>query len=243
MPLSVMIPPRLLAPLAGLGLVIGACTGGGDGPRVTIEELRDFEQPLPEDATGVDLAEFAPDAEVAFCDAAAAAPSRWIIDALIPVQFWHDTFDAVGDAPAEIQPSIDRLVAFAEARQRWSLGGGGARPELDETLDADMVALAESAVTTCRDLPLVVGPPGISDAPAWWSDLSGDEVAAQCRDIADRQASAVEQYVDEVGRQPRHQIEVEAVLPYTASDFHGVTLDENGLGVVIPVPGSACDLG
>ncbi len=238
-----MPAPRLLAAMVVVGLTVAACTGGGDDRRVTIEELRDFEQPLPADATGVDLAEFAPADPIAFCDAVASTPSRWIGDALFPVQLWHDTFDAIDDAPEEIRPSIDRLVAFAEARQRWSLSGDGERPELDEELNADVVALAETALATCSDLPPVVGPPGTSDPPIAWSDLTVDEVATRCGDSADRLASAVSEYVSTVGRQPRHQIEIEAVLPYTSSDFHGVELDDADRPVIAPVPGGACDLG
>lgn len=234
---------RLWQTLAGLCLVVAACTGGDEGRRVTREELLDFEEPLPADAVGVDLGDVAPDDEIAFCDAAASTSNRWITDALYPLQFWHDTYRAVDDAPGEIEPAIERLVAFTEARLRWSLTGDGERPDLDETLTADVVALAETAVSTCPHLPLVVGLPGVSDTPIGWRDLTDDEVSASCRDTEQRVATAIDEYVATVGRQPRHQIEMEPALPlFASSDFHGVELVD-GVAVVVPVPGGACDLG
>lgn len=238
-----VIRSRLLALVAGTCVALVACTSGEDGGLVTMEDLLDFEEPLPADAVGVDLEESAPSDEVAFCDAAGSAPSRWITDAVFPTQFWHDSFAGVEDAPADIAPSIDRLVEFAERRVRWHLTGEGPRPDLDEDLAADIIALADAAVGSCPDLPPVVGLPSVSDAPLGWTDLTEDEVAAQCGDIAGRLASSIDEYVHTVGRQPRHQIEIEAVLPYTTSDFHGVSRDEAGLAIIIPVSGGACDLG
>ncbi len=233
--------------LCGIALV-GGCTGGGDGEpqeqgqRVDLEDLLAFETPLPDDVVGVDMGDLAL-GPMTFCEAMGTLPTRWVTGALFPMQGWRDAFAQVSDAPPRAQPAIDRLVSFVERRLRWSLTADGDRPVLDDELNADIVTLAEAAIEACPGLPLVAGLPGVSNKPSGWNDMTEDEVVEHCAGIARGVEEGIQEFVELVGRQPRHQIEMEARLMYfVASDWHGIAVDSDGQAVVVPIPDGGCDL-
>ena len=160
------------------------------------------------------------------------------------MQVWVDTYAGVIDMPEAVAPSAQHLIGFTERRLRWSLTGQGERP----TWDAETVAAAETlmdvAITTCPDLPMVVGLSGQSDRPSGWSDMSDVEVAAHCESIARRFEEGVAEFEVDRGRPPRHHMELDLPIAYYgASDFHGIVIDAAGRPIVVPVPGGGCDLG
>ena len=233
--------------LLGVALMMTASACSSDEAEpvlVNLDGIADVQSSLPDELVGVDLGALGPEGPLGFCDAVGGAPVRWIDDALIPVQLWIDTFTEVIVVPAAASDPIARLLEFAERRQRWSLTGDGERPVWGDGQTAAALALADAAIATCEDLPLVLGLPGTSDRPVGWSDFDAAEVADRCARDRDRVVAAVGEYVAEFGRQPRHQMEMEPVLPlFYASDFHGVTLDDDGASIVLPVPQGACDFG
>ena len=78
--------------------------------------------------------------------------------------------------------------------------------------------------------------------PIGWRDLDDDEVAASCASIRSRLEREIDEFRASFGREPRHQIEMETMLPFfVASDFHGVGPDADGNAVAVAVPGGACD--
>ena len=78
---------RSLAGCLIAAVAIGAsCSGGDDGVRVPVELLLDLEEELPDDASGVDLGDLAPDDDLTFCEAFVAVPTYWVDDAVVPVQ-------------------------------------------------------------------------------------------------------------------------------------------------------------
>lgn len=197
---------------------------------------------LPADVAGVELGALQPDAS-SFCEAAATAPTRWITDAVVPLQFWIDSFADLPDVPEPAADAVRRLREFADERMRWQFGQRQERPIWDEVEIADALALAESAIASCQELPLVVGPPGVSVTPLAWEDLDPTSIADLCDSDRLRVEAAIEEFATAFGRQPRHQIEMEpAVARFYASDWHGVTVNPEGQAVVIPVPNGACDL-
>ena len=233
---------RWATPLALLAtaLLLAACSHGGSDDRATADQLAN-ETPV-ESLAGVDLGALAPDTST-FCQAVASAPVRWITDAVIPLQYWIDSYAAVSEVPAETEGALDRLRAFADERMAWHLGSRNERPLWGDAQVDDSLLLADAAITSCPDLPLVIGLPGTSATPLAWADLDAPAVAERCaRDLL-RVEAAVAEFVDIFGRQPRHQIEMEpALATFYASDWHGVTVGTGGQAEVLAVPGGACDL-
>ena len=215
-----------------------------DPTRVTMAELWTGAYD-PEQVEGVDVSEFGvvADGPVTFCEAAATTPLRWTVDALVPMQVWVDTYTAVIDMPEDVVPSSQHLVDLTQRRLRWSLTGQGERP----TWDAETVAAAETlidvAIASCPDLPMVVGLPGASDRPPGWSDMSDAAVADHCGSMASRLEEGLVEYQSDHGRPPRHHMELDLPIEYYgASDFHGIVAGTDGMPIVVPVPGGACDL-
>ena len=139
-------------------------------------------------------------------------------------------------------PAIDQLLAFTRDRLRWSLGGRDERPTWDAALDEAAITVSEAAITSCPDLPLAIGPDVISDMPFGWRDLDDDAVAANCASIRSRLERDIDEFQALYARAPRHQIEMETMMPFfVASDFHGVGPDADGNAVAVAVPGGACD--
>ena len=152
-------------------------------------------------------------------------------------QLWIGHRDPEGAGPA-----IDQLLAFTRDRLRWSLGGRDERPTWDAALDEAAITVSEAAITSCPDLPLAIGPDVISDMPFGWRDLDDDAVAANCASIRSRLERDIDEFQALYARAPRHQIEMETMMPFfVASDFHGVGPDADGNAVAVAVPGGACD--
>jgi hypothetical protein len=106
----------------------------------------------------------------------ALAPVRWITDAVFPLQVWIDTFDGVADIPAPAEPAMALLNDFASTRISWQLGAVDDRPIWGDDQIAASMSLADAAISTCPELPLVQGLPGTSDTPISW--LEEDAAAA-----------------------------------------------------------------
>lgn len=237
---------RIALLVLALGVVGSGCALLDEDPRrVTMPELiaGAFD---PESADGVDTGSLGARFEGAdtFCEAAKMVPLRWTVDALVPMQLWVDTYSGLTDVPDAVAPSVQHLVDFTRRRLRWSLSGVGDRP----TWDAETIAAAESlidtAITSCPDLPMVIGPPRQSQRPSGWSGMTDEEVADHCDWIASRFEEGVVQYEIDHGRPPRHHMELDLPIAYYGeSDFHGLVLDEEGRPRVVPVPGGACDPG
>jgi hypothetical protein len=184
------------------------------------------------------------DTPEAFCAAVATVPLRWTTDALVPMQIWVDAFEDATDAPAVAAPATAAILDFTRSRLRWSLTGEGERPLWDPALDEAAMTLIDTAITSCPDLPLAIGLPGVSERPRGWDDLGADELRAHCDDIAARVEAGIEEFTARMGRPPRHQMEMD--LPSTAfvsSDWHGIVIGEDGEATVVPVAGGACDPG
>ncbi len=179
-------------------------------------------------------------ATATWCDAVAAAPMRWLDDAIVPLQLWVDSFSTVGDAPGELSDELDRLVAFGAARLRWHLTGDGERPMPTPEVAADRLTIVEAALTTCPGLPLAFGPDA-SRSPAW-SSTSPEDLARRCADDLARLEAAIDEHRATTRSEPRHQAEMEeVVVGFFASDVHGIVVAD-GVAVVTPVPDGACDL-
>lgn len=157
-----------------------------------------------------------------FCTAVAIMPLRWTTDALLP---------------------IEHILDFTRSRLRWSLTGEGERPVWDAEFRAAGSALIDAAIASCPDLPPVIGLPGISDRPSGWDGLDESEVHAHCERIAQRVVAGIDEFEADIGRTPRHQMEMELLLPsFVSSDFHGLALDEDAETIVVAVADGACDL-
>ena len=236
---------RILAPALALALVAGGCTLlDRDPTRATMAELFTGTYD-PERIEGVDLGGFSVSLgdTTTFCAAAATAPLRWTAGALVPMQVWVDTYAAVVDMPEAVAPSAQHLLDLTERRLRWSLSGEGERPTWDAETVAAAQTLMDVAITTCPDLPMVVGLPGQSERPPGWSDMSEVEVVAHCESMARRFEEGVAEYRAQYGRLPRHHMELDLPIEYYGtSDFHGLVTDAAGRPMVMPVPGGACDL-
>jgi hypothetical protein len=220
-------------------LLLPACSGDNGGAPAT-------DPTAAASATGADVASAPSTAPSTagsrtLCAAAAAAPMRWLDDAVVTLQLWVDAFAAIDSPPASIAPALERLVAFGDARMRWHLTGDGERPPATAAVAADRRAVVATAVSTCPDLPLAFGPDR-SFAPEWTS-LPPDELAQRCADDVARVQSAVDEYRTATGAEPGHQAELEeVVVTFFSSDVHGVALD-GGTAIVVPVPAGACASG
>ena len=243
-------------------LLCAACSdglpfGSQDTVRVPATDLVDPNVPLPENVGGIDLGVDAPPSDLAFCEAFALAPVRWVDDAIIPVQYWVDTFSSArATAPDAAIDPIDRLLEFGQHKLDWNFKRVDDRPIWTGAQASDGRAIADVAATECSDLPLVVGPAGRSDPPSFWADETPKQVAARCQSEMDDVAEGIAWYVTEFGIEPLHQQQIENASDevlyraidetgefpdgffYVASDFVGVGPD----GVAQAVPGGACDL-
>ena len=238
-------PSRLLPLGLALGLVASSCALiDADPTRVTLGELFSGAYD-PEEVTGFDVEAMGLELDEAttFCEAAGSAPLRWTVDAIVPMQVWVDTYAAITEVPEAARPSVEHLSEFTERRLRWSLTGEGERP----VWDAETVAAAENlldvAITTCPDLPLVIGFPGQSERPSSWADMSEAEVAEHCASMARRFEEGIAEFEAEHGRPPRHQMEMDLPIAYYGTnDFHGIATDADGRPRILPVPGGGCDI-
>ena len=89
--------------------------------RVSLDEIADVAETLPENAGGIDLGELGPEDGLTFCEAFASVPARWVDDAVVPVQFWVDAFTAArDDVPADAAEAVDRLLAFGQWKLDWN---------------------------------------------------------------------------------------------------------------------------
>jgi hypothetical protein len=106
--------------------------------RVTIEQLSDptINHDLSE-YTGVDLGTERPPANLAFCDAVAGAPGRWLNGSIVPLQFWIDSYSGVRDAPPVAAEAIVSLLSYGRERIDWNLGRAE-RPEFSAELAAHL---------------------------------------------------------------------------------------------------------
>lgn len=238
--------PKRIAMLlyATTAVVLAACTGPSEpSDRLTLDQLGDVEKTMPPGTLSIDVGPLAPSDSTSFCDAVALAPVRWITDAVFPLQIWIDAFAGVGDTPAPAESALSLLIDFANTRMAWQLGAIDDRPIWGDDQIAASMSVADAAITTCPDLPLVQGLPGTSDTPVAWQDVDPTEIAFRCAGMHRRVEDGVDEFVAQSGRQPRHQMEMEISLPlFFASDFHGIALDNTGAAVAIAVPGGACDL-
>jgi hypothetical protein len=235
-----------LAPIlaaAACALLLSACSPGPNDLLVPFEELTDSSEPLADGLGGVDLGGLAPDSAT-FCEAAGTAPVRWITDAAIPLQYWIDSFATAQGIPAEAEGAVARLRDFAAEPMAWQLGNRDKRPLWEEPQTQDAMLLADAAISNCPDLPLAVGLPGASATPLAWRDLDEIAIAERCADNKARVENAVIEFTEKFRIQPRHQIEMEPVLStFYASDWHGVTVGDNRVATVVPIPSGACDHG
>ena len=227
-----------------------------DTVRVPATDLLDLDVALPENVGGVDLGEVAPADDTSFCEAFALAPVRWVDDAVVPVQYWVDTFThARSTAPEAAIGPIDRLLEFGQRKLDWNFKRVEDRPIWTGAEAGDARAIADVAAQECPDLQLVVGPPGRSDAPSWWSEETPEQIAASCQLAKDEVTAGIDWYLAQFGTLPLHQQQIETAsdevlyraidetgeLPdgpyYFASDFYGVGPD----GEALAVPEGACD--
>lgn len=259
---------RLLFLTVTMALVSAACgaesTGqaGGDGSadtvRVPLTVLADPEASIPDNVGGIDLGKSAPSDDTSFCDAFASAPARWLDDAVVPVQFWVDTFTiARSSAPTQTHDPIDRLLDYGERKIAWNFGHLDERPEWNSMLSADARTIADVAVVECTDLPLVAAPPERSAAPSSWADNTTEQIAASCQSEHESVAEGIAWYETEFGTPPLHQQQIEIatneafylaieesgeypddVFYYFASDYFGVGPDSEPMAVA----GGACDI-
>lgn len=229
-----------------------------DTVRVPGTVLADPDASIPQNAGGVELGEVAPADDITFCEAFAVAPARWVDDAVIPVQYWVDTFTiARSSAPIEAAGPIDRLIDYGERKTAWNFGQLDDRPIWDSSLAADARAIADAAVVECPDLPLVAAPPERSAAPGYWDGDTPDQIAASCQSESDDVAEGIEWYEATFATPPLHQQQIETAaiealyvaieetgeypddaFLYIASDYYGVGPD----GQPMAVPGGACDI-
>ncbi len=216
-----------------------------DERRVTFEQLSDPTTDLDlTEYTGVDLETASPPASVAFCDAVAGAPSRWLNDALIPLQFWVDSYRGVGDPPPMAAEAVEALLAFGGQRIDWNLGRAE-RPLFDVKLAAHAKTVADVAVVMCPDLPPVLGRSDEFLADPWGGAVDGGEVASRC--AADRAEieAAIVRYAELFATMPLHLEQIETGLLvhdeyFFGSDLHGVSLDESDRSVPVAVIGGPC---
>ena len=239
------VSSRITALALALALAAGGCTLlDRDPSRATMTELlTGTYDPARIEGVDVGALRLSLGDTSTFCGAAARAPLRWTVDTVVPMQVWVDTYAAVVDMPEAVAPSAQHLLDFTEDRLRWSLTGQGERPTWDAETVAAAQALMDVAITTCPDLPMVVGFPGRSEFPLGWADMSEMEVVAHCESMARGLEEGVAEYQADHGRPPRHQMELDLpTVYYGTSDFHGIVTDEAGRPMVVPVPGGACDL-
>ena len=246
-----------MSPLLCLACADGSSSASDDTVRVPVTDLVDPEVALPENAGGVDFGEDAPPADLAFCDAFATVPVRWVDDAVVAVQYWVDAFDhARVDAPDAAAEPIDRLLDYGQHNLDWHFSRVEDRPVWTSAEAGAARAIADVAVTECPDLPLVVGPPGRSDTPGSWVDASPEEVTEWCQSHLDDVAEGIDWYRAEFGSAPLHQQQIETAATeviyrlidetgeypdaflYVSSDYVGVGPD----GEPMPVVDGACDL-
>ncbi len=239
------------------GCADGASLASEDTVRVPATDLMDLDVPLPENVGGVDLGDVAPAEDLSFCEAFALAPVRWVDDAVVPVQYWVDTFTGAREAaPEGAAGPIDRLLEFGQHKLDWNFKRVEDRPIWTGAEAGDARAIANIAAQECPDLQLVVGPPGRSDAPGWWSEETPEQIAASCQSAMEYVTEGIDWYLAQFGTLPLHQQQIETAsnevlhraidktgeLPdgpyYFASDFYGVGPD----GEAMAVPGGACDL-
>ncbi len=234
--------PLRSAALAGLlAASLAGCTLLEDDPTGAAIDRFLAGASQPPQLRGVDLGFLTPESGT-FCAAVARVPLRWTTDALVPMQIWVDSFGSATEILEEAGPAVDELLAFTRARLQWSLGGRDERPTWDEALDVAAVTVSEVAIASCPDLPLAIGPDGISDMPIGWRELDDDEVAANCASIRSRLERDIDEFQASYGRAPRHQIEMETMMPFfVASGFHGVGADADGNAVAVAVRGGACE--
>lgn len=220
--------------------------------------LADVDASIPENVGAIGLGEVAPAEEISFCDAFATAPARWVDDAVVPVQYWVDTFTvARSSAPTDAIGPVDRLIEFGERKLAWNFGQLDERPVWDSTLAADARVIADAAVAECSDLPLIAARQGRSDAPSYFANDTPDQIAATCRSAADDVANGIDWYLAEFATPPGHQQQIETAANeafylaieqtgeypddaflYFASDWYGIGPG----GKPMAVPGGACDL-
>lgn len=239
-------------------VLLVACNGDSDagGDRIPVDVLFDVSSTLPDDVTGVDLGDLGPDDDITFCEAFATTPTRWVDDAVVAVQWWIDAYGtARSTTPEPAAAPIDLLLDFGRRKLDWNLGRIEERPTWTSTEAVAAAAVADAAVDHCPDLPLVAGPPGRSDLPTGWADLSESEIDANCRSAVETVQEGIDWYTTEFGVAPRHQQQIETAagaeltrvieetgeyppgVLYVGSDFVGVGDD----GRPAPVPGGACD--
>lgn len=226
-----------------------------DTVRVSPSVLADIDASIPDNAGAIDLGPVAPADDTSFCQAFAAAPVRWLNDALIPIQYWVDNFTAARPVVPEVAAEpVDRLLAHGDDMLAWQFGRLDERPTWTSSLADDAVTLADIAVAECPDLPLVVGSSEEAAASLHFGERTPDEV---CAGEASSVAKGIQWYVDELGVAPEHQQQIETAtnralvagmestgeLPddvpiYFGSSYYGVGPGAEPLAV----PGGACDL-
>lgn len=230
---------RVVSLLVLLSLLV-ACSGNGESTETSLITFEDFADPTVdiEGATGLDLGEFAPD-PAGTCDAFDAAPSRWLQDALVPIQLWVGNFEGI-EPPAGLEEPIAMLVDYGRERLKWNFSGGE-RPLWEDRHETAERALAEWAVANCELSPVIgLWSPGL---PAGWADMSAEEISDRCADDEQRVRNAQEEFLQLTGGYAPHAIILETHLEFFwASDYHYVT-DAGPDGYELaPVPEGACDL-
>lgn len=226
--------------LCGAVVLAGCGTSGSGATSTSLITLDDLADPTVDirEATGIDLGNDEPD-PAGICEAFDAAPSRWLRDALIPIQLWVGNFEDVA-VPAELTEPVVELLEYGRARLRWNFTGGE-RPPWEERHEASERALAEWATENCTLSP-VIGPwvPGI---PSGWAELSPEEVRDRCADEEQRVREGQEEYRALTGMYARHVIALETHLEiFWASDDYYVTSAGPDSYALAPIPEGACDL-
>lgn len=250
-----------------MGMVVattacGAASSDGtstraDDQRVPVEVYLDLTSTVPDDVAGLDLGSAVPRPDSDFCSTWSQVPTRWLDDAVVPLQHAVDSFGAArAGVPDEVLDDWDRLLEFGVAKLEWNFKRREERP-VWSAAEAEMaLRIADTAVATCPDLPIAMGPPERWAQPPGWDDLSSEEIRANCDAALGAVAAGIEWYEDELGATPSHQEQIELAanvviyrsidetgdwpsgVMYVASDFVGIGAD----GVPAAVPGGACDL-
>lgn len=238
-----MIPVTRVSLLLVAFLLVSGCGTSAGTPQpttstslITFEDLADPTVDI-EGATGIDLGEHRPD-PAGFCDAFDAAPSRWLQDALVPIQLWVGNFEGV-DAPDGLAESVTVLLDYGRDRLRWNFTGGE-RPPWESQHETAERTVAEWATENCELSP-VIGPwaPGI---PSGWADLSPEEIEDRCAEEEQRVRDGQEEYRELTGRYAGHVIALETHLEiFWASDDFYVTAATADSYELAPIPEGACD--